>query len=160
MEVFIMNGGIKLLAMDVDGTLTDGKIYISGSGELFKAFNVKDGYAINMLKEKGVKTAIVTARNSNITYNRALELGIDYVRQNVKLKLQCISDLASELNIGLKAVAFIGDDVPDLECIKSCGCSGCPADAADIIKENAKYVCKLNGGCGAVREFVEYVLRR
>jgi len=153
-----MHNEIKLFAMDVDGTLTDGKVYISADGEMFKVFNIRDGYAISsILKRKGIKSAIITGRNSEIVTVRAAELGIDFVCQGVKNKLDCLNELTKKMDICLYETAFIGDDLPDLECIKVCGNSGCPADSVEEIKRNVAYVCKADGGCGAVREYAEYL---
>ena len=107
---------IKYLVMDVDGTLTDGKIYMSASGEAMKAFNIKDGYGIhNMLIPTGIKPVIITGRNSLIVSNRSEELGIKDVYQGVSNKLQQLLDISSSLN----CVAFIGDDINDLECVEA-----------------------------------------
>jgi len=148
---------IKLLAMDVDGTLTDGKIYLGENGEVMKAFNVKDGYAIHdVLLEYGVIPVIITNRKSKIVKNRAQELGVELVFQGIKDKLALLKNLATENGITLKEIAYIGDDIGDLECIKACGIGGCPADAVDEVKSEADYICKNKGGEGAVREFVEH----
>ena len=149
---------IKMLIMDVDGTLTDGKIYIGNNGEIMKAFDVKDGYAIAHLKEKGIIPVIITGRESAIVSNRAEELNIEHIYQGVNNKLDKMLSLAKGLNIDLSEIAFIGDDIRDLECIKKCGYSGCPNDANKEIKKLVNYVCEANGGEGAVREFVESIL--
>jgi 3-deoxy-D-manno-octulosonate 8-phosphate phosphatase (KDO 8-P phosphatase) len=152
---------IKILVMDVDGTLTDGKVYMSENGELMKAFDIKDGYAINVILPKhNIIPVIITGRESKIVDNRARELNIDRVYQGVKDKLALLQTIADEHSISLDKIAFIGDDLNDLDCIKACGISGCPADAADEVKEHVDFISKKIGGSGAVREFIEFVTKR
>mgnify|MGYP002675775898 FL=1 len=152
---------MKLLVMDVDGTLTDGKIYIGSKGEEFKSFNVKDGYAINeMLHKKGIKTAIITGRESEIVNIRARELSIDCVYQNVSDKVETLKQIVELYGISIDEVAYIGDDLNDFEAMKKCGITGCPADAVDEIKKISNYVSKYNGGEGAVRDFIEWIIKQ
>ena len=152
--------------MDVDGTLTDGKIYIAEHGELFKAFDVKDGYAIHdVLPRHGIRPVIITGRSSEIVSRRCEELGINEVHQGIKDKLACLNTLLERFSKedgaawSLANVAYIGDDLPDLPCMlavkNSGGMVGCPADAHAQIREISNYVCKKNAGNGAVREFIE-----
>ena len=150
---------IKLFVTDVDGTLTDGKIFIGENGEMMKAFCVKDGAALHgLLPEYGIPVAIITGRESIIVSNRAKELGVELVFQNVKEKLPLLKKLANERDIMLEEIAYIGDDINDLECIKAVGLGACPADAVEEVKRNAKYISKKRGGVGAVRDFVEYII--
>ena len=149
---------IKMMVMDVDGTLTDGRIYIGANGEMMKAFDVKDGYAIAHLKEKGIEPVIITGRSSKIVQERAKELSISELYQGISDKLQQLKIVAQQLNCKLDEIAYIGDDVNDLECIEYCGVTACPNDAVDIIKSKVKYVCQNNGGRGAVREFIDWML--
>src|SRR5690606_3136325 len=121
----------KLLVMDVDGTLTNGKIYIGMSGELIKAFNVKDGQGIYDLNKTQVIPVVITGRQSDITINRCKELGIKEVHQGVSNKLERLLDLTKKYMCGMENVAYIGDDISDLECILKCRYSGCPSDAVD-----------------------------
>lgn len=152
---------MKLLVMDVDGTLTDGKIYIGSKGEEFKSFNVKDGYAINeILHKNGIKTAIITGRESEIVNIRARELSIDYVYQNVSDKVETLKQIVELYGISIEEVAYIGDDLNDFEAMKKCGITGCPADAVDEIKKISDYVSKYNGGEGAVRDFIEWIIKQ
>jgi 3-deoxy-D-manno-octulosonate 8-phosphate phosphatase (KDO 8-P phosphatase) len=158
-----MRQQIKHLVLDVDGTLTDGKVYMGASGELMKAFNIKDGYGIHdMLIPAGITPIIITGRDSAIVTNRALELGIAEVHQGIRDKLGKMKELLSSLNGKLQYTAYIGDDLNDLVCMKAVkgegGLVGCPADAASEVKEICNYVCKKKGGDGAVREFIEYIL--
>lgn len=150
---------IKLFVMDVDGTLTDGKIYMGCDGEMFKAFDIKDGYGIHeILPSYGVKTVILTGRNSKIVENRAKELEIDFILQGIKDKKQKLLDLVNRLNLTLGQVAYIGDDIIDLSCMKICEVSACPNNAAKEVKEVSTYITSVNGGYGAVREFIEWLL--
>ena len=150
---------IKLIVMDVDGTLTDGKIYMGVNGEVMKAFDVKDGYAIvNMLPKHGIIPVIITGRHSDIVDNRAAELRIKELHQGVQNKLPKLMEVAAKYNVNQSDIAYIGDDLTDLACIELCGMSACPHDAVDEVKQRVNYVCEHDGGHGAVREFVEYIL--
>ena len=151
---------IKMLVMDVDGTLTDGKIYMSPSGELMKAFNIKDGYAIAHLREYGIEPCIITGRESDIVRQRCTELKIKELYQGVENKLYKLKELCNKLGVEISEVAYIGDDVNDLTCIQQCGCTACPADAVKAVKEKVDYVCSEKGGEGAVREFCEYIISK
>ena len=146
---------IKLFVMDVDGTLTDGKIYMGENGEVMKAFNVKDGYAIaHMLPEMEIIPVIITGRKSKIVENRAKELGITELYQGVGDKLTQLKMVAEKYNAAPEQIAYIGDDLNDLACIEYCGLTACPADAVEEVKQKVTYVCNKNGGEGAVREFI------
>lgn len=146
---------IRMLVMDVDGTLTDGRIYVGADGEMMKAFHVQDGYAIaHILPEKGVVPVIITGRSSRIVERRAAELKIVHLHQGVSDKLCKLKEVASELGLCAEEIAYIGDDVNDLDCIRYCGYTACPADAVPEVLEAVDYVCKRGGGRGAVREFI------
>ncbi len=150
---------IKLFVMDVDGTMTDGHIYISASGEMMKAFDVKDGYAIyHMLPAHDIIPVIITGRSSEIVATRAKELKITELYQGVSDKLSVLATVAAKYDATPNQIAYIGDDLNDLDAMSYCGFSACPADAVEEVLQAAKYVCKHNGGRGAVREFVEYLL--
>ena len=149
---------IKLLAMDVDGTLTDGRIYIGAEGEVMKAFNVKDGYGIVRFRQAGGIPVIITGRLSKIVEQRCKELGITELHQGVGNKLACLKKLAEKYELKPDEIAYIGDDVNDLECMRFAGISGCPADAMQEVKTNSVYVCKNVGGRAAVREFIDNLL--
>lgn len=152
---------IKLFIMDVDGTLTDGKIYMGTNGEAMKAFNVKDGYAITkMLSEKRIVPVIITGRHSSIVENRSSELGIKELYQGVQNKLEKLIEVATKYSATQREVAYIGDDLNDLPCIDFCGMTACPHDAVSGVKERVDYVCEHDGGDGAVREFVEYIINK
>lgn len=144
--------------MDVDGTLTDGKLYIGSNGEVMKAFNVKDGMLISSLEKYDVIPVVITGRQSVITARRCEELGITEVHQGVKDKISQLTKIAEKYNCRLDNIAYIGDDINDLECLQICGISGCPADAVREVKAAVDYICQNNGGYGAVREFIEYII--
>lgn len=146
---------IKLLVMDVDGTLTDGKIYMSADGELLKAFNIKDGYAIAHLKDKQIVPVIITGRSSEILVRRCRELGIVELYQGIEDKTAKLLSICKKFQVEASNVAYIGDDLNDLECMKICGYSAAPADAAKEVLASVDYICKHRGGEGAVREFIE-----
>ena len=146
--------------MDVDGTLTDGKIYMSGNGEIFKAFDIKDGYSIYTLHKIGVTPVIITGRASDIVARRAAELKIEEVHQGVSNKLEKLKEVAEKLGVNLEEIAYIGDDYNDLDCIRACGFSGCPQNAEEDIKPEVDYVCKAKCGEGAVREFIKQFGKR
>lgn len=148
----------KLLIMDVDGTLTDGKIYMGFNGEIMKAFDVKDGYAITkILPTLGITPIIITGRESEIVKNRASELNIKHLYQGVHDKLSLLKQMVSQMKYQLEDVIYIGDDIHDLPCLKAVGFSACPADAVDEIKKVCTYVCHSKGGCGAVRELINEI---
>jgi 3-deoxy-D-manno-octulosonate 8-phosphate phosphatase (KDO 8-P phosphatase) len=150
---------IKMFVTDVDGTLTDGKIYMGGSGEMFKAFDIKDGLGIHeILPDNGVITVILTGRRSDIVNQRARELEVKEVIQNSKDKKKSMDGLLEKYGIEYSEVAYIGDDTADEEAMKLCGLKGCPSDAADRIKKVSDYVCSRSGGNGAVREFIEWLV--
>jgi len=147
---------IKMLVMDVDGTLTDGHIYIGAEGEMMKAFHVQDGYAIaHVLPEKGIVPVIITGRSSKILERRAAELKITHLHQGISDKLSKLKEVAAALGVAAEEIAYIGDDVNDLDCIRYCGLTACPGDAVPVVRNSVDYVCERNGGSGAVREFVD-----
>lgn len=153
---------IKLLVMDVDGTLTDGKIYMGSSGEMMKAFDVKDGYAIHeILPSLNIIPVIITGRKSQILENRCKELGITELHQGVREKRQLLKLIAEKYACELSEVAYIGDDLNDFSCMeivkRENGLVGCPADAVKEVKRIADFVGQKTGGNGAVREFLEWI---
>lgn len=150
---------IRLLVLDVDGTMTDGKLYIGNDGEVMKAFCVKDGYAIaEMLPKHGITPIIITGRQSKIVENRAKELGIKNVFQGVTDKPTLLKAIANEYEISLAEIAYIGDDMNDYAAIKLCGFKACPADAASGIRDICDYISSHNGGHGAVRDICEKLI--
>ena len=151
---------IKYLVMDVDGTLTDGKLYIGPKGEEFKAFNIKDGAGIaEILPLLNITPVIITGRNSEIVQRRCEELKITAYVQGAKNKLNTLKEIVKDLG----TVAYMGDDLNDLECMQCVkeagGIVGTPKDAADEIINIADFVSKKKGGNGAVRDFIEYLAK-
>ncbi len=150
---------IKYLVMDVDGTLTDGHIYMGEQGEVMCAFSVKDGYGLaNMLPEMGITPMIITGRKSECVKRRAADLGITHLYRGVDDKLTLLKEICEQMNITPEEIAYIGDDLNDIECIEYCGLTACPADSVGEVLRFVDYVCKANGGRGAVREFIDYIL--
>lgn len=151
---------IRILAMDVDGTLTDGKIYMGENGEVMKMFDIKDGYAIyKFLPENNIVPVIVTGRTSKIVECRAAELGIVEIYQGVSDKAEQLQDIALLHSCNCKDIAYIGDDENDLPAMRVAGVTGCPANANASVIAAADYVSKYRGGDGAVRDFIEWVIR-
>ena len=151
---------IKYLIMDVDGTLTDGKIYMGQHGEAMKAFNIKDGCGIHdILIPSGITPVIITGRKSDIVLNRCKELGILEVHQGVANKIEKLLEITDDLS----HVAYIGDDVNDLSCMepikKSGGVVGCPKDAVEHIRNLADFTASHIGGDGAVRDFIDWIVK-
>lgn len=147
---------IKAIIMDVDGTLTDGGIYLDSNGNEMKKFNVKDGYAISkILPENDIIPIILTGRESEIVKLRCAELRIKYVIQGSKDKVKDMLNILKKLSVSLEEAMYIGDDLNDLECMKLVGVCACPGDAVQDIKKISKYVATSNGGDGAVREIIE-----
>lgn len=145
-----------MLVMDVDGTLTDGHIYVGSDGEFMKAFHVQDGYGIaHILPEIGITPVIITGRSSGIVEKRAAELNIAHTYQGVADKLGKLQEVARLLGVPATGIAYVGDDLNDLDCIRYCGRTACPADAVPEVQESVSYVCKREGGRGAVREFID-----
>ena len=149
--------------MDVDGTLTDGKIYIGNEGEVFKAFDVKYGYAIHYILPKyGITPVIITGRDSVIMEKRCAEIGIKLLFQGISDKISILRKVVN--GVSLDCVAYIGDDLNDLECMQLIkeegGLIGCPSDAINQIKAIASFQSSKTGGNGAVREFIEGIISK
>ena len=158
-----MSKGIKFLVMDVDGTLTDGKIYMGAKGEIMKAFSIKDGYGIHdMLPSANIQPVIITGRSSKIVIRRCKELGIVHLFQGVSRKIETLCQFIESQRSSLSEVAYIGDDLNDMGCMellkKNGGLVGVPSDAKKETKEVADFIAESKGGDGAVREFIEYLI--
>ncbi|MFI5163994.1 MAG: KdsC family phosphatase [Bacteroidia bacterium] len=154
-----MNKKIKFLALDIDGVMTDGGVYLTEKGDIFKKFNVKDGMGIRQVIKSGVQVGFISAGKSERLLNaRAKMLYVKYVYAGDDEKLAVLRKWCSKLKINLKEVAYIGDDINDLNIISAVGFSACPADAVDKVKKSVSVVLKKNGGDGCVREFVEKYL--
>ena len=151
---------IRLFLTDVDGTLTDGKINIGSNGEVFKSFNVKDGYGLKKLMTFGIIPVVITGRASRIVEARCFELGIHALYQNVSDKADMVKQIATKYNIDFSQIAYIGDDENDLEAMNMCGLSFAPKDAIKSVKENVDIVLETNGGDGCVREAIDIIIEK
>jgi len=150
---------IELLVLDVDGTLTDGKIIYTSNGDELKNFDVKDGLAIaSWTKKLGKKVAIITGRKSKLVANRAQELGITHLYQGVDNKDEILANILKEENLTWEQTAGIGDDLNDLKMLQKVGLSFAVANAVMDVTSICDVVCTKNGGDGAVREMIEYIL--
>jgi len=150
---------LKLLALDVDGVLTDGRIYYGDRGEELKSFNIKDGLGIKLLQRDGIEVAIITGRDSPIVKRRAGELGIAAIVQGREDKLAALRELCAARGIGTAECAYMGDDLPDLAAVCAAGLGLAPADAAPGLRAAADWTSGLPGGAGAVREACEFILQ-
>ena len=152
---------IKLFATDVDGTMTDGCMYYAENGLELKKFNFQDGMGFKILRENGIKTAIITSEDTPIVKMRADKLKVDYLSMGNWDKLGFVKNICKELNISLNEVAYIGDDINDIELLNSVGVKACPKNAVKKVK-SIKGIRKLKnkGGDGAVREFIEYLFHK
>lgn len=152
------NSAIKLLVLDVDGVMSDGKVTYTSDGMELKSFNIKDGVGIKRVQQSEIQTAIITGRVSPMVARRATELGIHHLIQGREDKLAALKELLVSLEIDLLNVAYMGDDLPDIDAIASVGLGACPADAASAVLAKADWIASLNGGEGCVREFCDYLL--
>lgn len=151
-------GRIRLFATDVDGVLTDAGMYYSESGDEWKKFNTRDGMGIKLLQKAGLITAIVTQERTKLVARRGEKLAIPEVHQGVMDKLSLVNEMAVRYSLTLEQIAYIGDDVNDLETLKAVGFSAAPADGMPAVVEAVDYVCRKKGGEGAVREVIEMIL--
>ena len=149
---------IKLLALDVDGVLTDGSIYISPAGEVFKGFNAKDGMGISCALRNNLQIAVITGRQSPIVERRCEDLGITLLQQGVKDKRLALQQMAQKLGLVREEIAYMGDDLNDIPAFKASGLNLVPADAAIEVMAVADIITKASGGRGAVREAITMIL--
>jgi 3-deoxy-D-manno-octulosonate 8-phosphate phosphatase (KDO 8-P phosphatase) len=159
MNVMDRASRVRVAAFDVDGILTDGRLYYTDSGEEIKAFHVQDGHGIKMLSESGITVAIITSRTSRVVENRARDLGIGFLFQGVANKLDTLHDLLRRLQIDMQEASYMGDDLIDLPVLRRCGFAASVPDAPAVVRKHAHYVTRAAGGCGAVREFAELVMQ-
>jgi len=150
---------IKLLALDVDGVLTDGTLIINADGSESKFFNSLDGHGIRMWQRAGLKVALISGRASVPTERRAEQLQIEFVFQDCHYKLPVVEQLAGQLGLLPENIAFVGDDLTDMPVIRYVGFGVAVANAVDEVKQCADYVTTRPGGSGAVREVIEYILK-
>lgn len=150
---------IRLLALDVDGVMTDGSIIIGQEGELCKHFDARDGMGISLALRHGIQVALITGRHSEIVLHRAMELGISSVYENVIYKGKTLEQASKELDVPLAETAFMGDDLNDLPAFGRAAVTFAPADAAPEVRQRAMLVSDHNGGRGAVRDVIERILK-
>ncbi len=149
---------LRLFATDVDGVLTDAGMYYSESGEELKKFNTRDGMGIKLLQAAGLVTALITMEETKLVTRRAEKLAIPEVHQGVRDKLAVMREMVARHGLTLQQVAYIGDDVNDLEVLNAVGFSAAPADALPAVRNAVDYVCRQKGGEGAVREVADLIL--
>lgn len=149
---------IKMFLTDCDGTLTDGSMYYTANGDSMKRFSTYDGVGLRLLKEHGILTGIVTSEYSEIARRRGEKLGVNEVLTGVQDKVDAVKELCEKYSIDLTEVAYIGDDLNDIDVLKSAGIAICPSNAVPEVQKNVFYVTKCAGGNGAVREAAEYIL--
>jgi len=150
---------IKMFLTDNDGCLTDGGMYYSENGDELKKFNTKDGMGFGILRDKGIIIGVITGENVKLNERRFNKLKINEYIPGCKDKLSVVKDLCNKYNISLENVCYVGDDINDLEVIKAVGFGCCPNDAQEIVKESAKYIAKLAGGEGCIREIVNLLVK-
>lgn len=151
---------VKYFVLDVDGTLTDGFLCYLSDGQEIKQFNIKDGLAIVWARKAGIKFVVITGRKSNIVERRMRELGVDHVFQGIEDKKLFLMGFLQEKVIDPGKVAYVGDDLNDLPAMRICGFKACPQDACEEVRQIADYVSGLKGGHGAVRDIIEFVLKK
>jgi N-acylneuraminate cytidylyltransferase len=150
---------VEALVLDVDGTLTDGGMYYGPAGEALKKFNTRDAHGMQLLREDGIRVCVISTENSPAVEARMKKLCIDEYYPGVRNKFPLLLELAKRWNISLRNIAYIGDDLSDLECLRHAGTAFCPADSVPEILQQAHYVCKKAGGQGAVREACDLILK-
>ncbi|MCC7417849.1 MAG: HAD hydrolase family protein [Acidobacteria bacterium] len=150
---------IKLLLLDVDGVLTDGKVVIHGDATESKHFDIKDGIAMVWAQRAGLKVGMLSARSSPTTVHRAAQLGITLMYQGVQRKIDTFDHIVGDVCVDDDEVAYMGDDIVDLAVLERVGLAAAPADAVDEVRARVHWVSRRNGGDGAVRELIELILR-
>ena len=150
---------ITTFVLDVDGVLTNGKLILEGSGEITRTISTRDGYIIRRAIKKGYNVSIITFGNSKMLEKMMNYLGVSDIFSSVENKLETLNSYCSSKNITLKNVLYMGDDMPDIDCIKSVSIGTCPNDAVPEIREVADYISHVNGGDGCVRDVMEQVLK-
>tara|TARA_B100000795_G_C22753334_1_gene420383 strand:+ start:386 stop:856 length:471 start_codon:yes stop_codon:yes gene_type:complete len=152
---------IKIFATDVDGVLTDSGMYYTDSGDEIKRFSTYDGMAFELLRKRGIKIAIITSENTQIVSNRAKKLSVDYLYQGINNKLEVIEEICHIENVSFNQVAYIGDDINDLEVLNKVLFKACPSNSMHEVKNVTDIIhLKKAGGDGAVREFVEILIKK
>ena len=150
---------VRLLIMDVDGVLTDGRIVYANSGDELKFFDVTDGMGLSMFSRAGLKSAILTAKKSKVVARRAKDMHVDKVYQNAMKKLEVFEKILTDFKVSPEEVCFIGDDVIDIPVLKKVGFAVCVPNAVPEVKNEVHYITKKEGGRGAVREVIDIILK-
>lgn len=150
---------VEAIVLDVDGVMTDGGIIPTPDGDFIRRYNAKDGYAIASAIREGLKICIISGGRGRMLENRLQMLGVTRYYLNCMDKVTAIREFVTDHNIDLENVIYMGDDIPDLECMRLVGVPVCPSDAAMEVVEASRYVSEYNGGHGAVRDIVEQVMR-
>jgi len=150
--------GVKLMIFDVDGVLTDGRLYLSDNGEEMKAFSTRDGQGIKLLREAGIAVGVITARSSRVVERRARELGIELLRQGASDKAGVLAELLSGQNLQASEAGYMGDDLADLPVLMRCGFAATVQSAPEAVRTRVHYVARSAGGEGAAREVCEFIL--
>lgn len=158
-EIRLKASKIKLAAFDVDGVMTDGSLIYLPDGCEAKAFNAKDGLGLSLISAAGIKTAIITAKDSNVVIKRANALNFTKVFLNQKNKILALDSLCSEFSLTYDEILYMGDDLPDIDVLRKVGFSACPFDAVDEVKSVCDAVTEKSGGNGAVREICDFLLK-
>jgi 3-deoxy-D-manno-octulosonate 8-phosphate phosphatase (KDO 8-P phosphatase) len=159
-KLFTRKKKIKVLILDIDGTMTDGHIYLSDQGELIKAFNAQDGFGIKrLLPLAKITPVVITGRESPIVTKRCRELDIDLIFQGINDKFSMLETILNRLSVSPEESAFVGDDLNDYPAMNACGFKACPADAVRSIRKISDYVSPRQAGHGAVRDIIEHIIK-
>ena len=150
---------IKLVAFDVDGVMTDGSMIYDENGLQYKTFNAKDGQGVAMLVKSGIKTAIITAKESGAVLSRFNDLGMTKLYQGVKNKILIMKEMVQEFGLSMDEVAYMGDDLPDISVLREVGLACCPNDAVKEVKDICHFISAKRGGRGAVRELTDLIYK-
>ena len=150
---------IKLAAFDIDGVMTDGSMIYDENGLQYKTFNAKDGQGIAMLVKLGIKTAVITAKESGAVLHRAQDLGMTKICQGVKNKLEAMKEIIKEFEFDMSEIAYMGDDLPDIALLREAGLAACPNDAVPEVKSICHFISAKRGGRGAVRELTDLIYK-
>ncbi|MGH8114563.1 MAG: KdsC family phosphatase [Rhodanobacteraceae bacterium] len=157
-DILARAANIRLVAFDVDGTLTDGRLWLAEDGREIKAFHVHDGLGVKLLREHGIEVAIISARISHAVELRAEQLGIDYVYQGKADKLGCLRDILDASGLNAEQAAYVGDDLPDLPPMRACGLAVAVANARPEVVREAHWQTRAKGGQGAAREVCDLLI--
>jgi 3-deoxy-D-manno-octulosonate 8-phosphate phosphatase (KDO 8-P phosphatase) len=150
---------IKAVFLDVDGVLTDGSVVITEDGDMLRNMSIKDGYALQLAVKKGIEIIVITGGTSSGVVKRLNGLGIHNIFTGVSDKISCLNSFISDQEMDPEKCLYVGDDVPDIDAMKSCGLAACPCDASHEVKEISRYISPFQGGKGCVRDVLEKLLR-